>query len=263
MRPYNVPEAQLAVSWFAMGWVCRYCKFSELWRSKIIMMPSKAILAMFLSACLAGLAVGQQGAATGPPLAVRTTTLPKAFLRQPFRFQLQAEGGIAPLKWEVTDGALPGGVGLSKDGMLSGAPSAPGEFHFTVTVTDSGRPAYQRSQALTLLVVSPLFVEWSRYPRITGQRIEGAIKASNDTAQDFDLTVIVVAVNETGRATALGYQHFKLKKNAREFEIAFGETLPYGTYEVNVDAVAEVAPINQIYRARLVTKEKLQVKQGP
>ena len=45
-------------------------------------------------------------------------------------------------------------------------------------------------------------------------------------------------------------------------EIPFGENLPHGTYEVNVDAVAEVAATNTIHRARLVAN-KLDVQQGP
>jgi putative Ig domain-containing protein len=228
------------------------------------MMRLKAICVLLLSANLAAFsAAGQQAAATGQPLVVKTTTLPKAFLRQTFRVQLQAEGGIMPLKWQVTDGALPAGLALGPDGALSGIPTAVGEFQFTVTVTDSGRPAVQRAQALTLMVVSPLFIEWSRYPTVAGQRIEGAIKISNATDEDFDLTVIAVAVNETGRATALGYQRIKLSKNASQFEISFGENLPFGAYDVHVDAIGEVAATNQIYRARLQSKEKLQVKQGP
>ena len=52
-------------------------------------------------------------------------------------------------------------------------------------------------------------------------------------------------------------------KNTDEFEIPFGENLPFGAYDLNVDAVAEVAATNTIYRARLTTAEKLQVQQGP
>ena len=48
-----------------------------------------------------------------------------------------------------------------------------------------------------------------------------------------------------------------------EFEIPFGENLPFGTYDLNADAVAEVAATNTIYRSRLTTGEKLQVQQGP
>jgi hypothetical protein len=205
----------------------------------------------------------QQGAATGEPLAVQTTTLPTAYLRRPYRAQLEGHGGISPLKWKVTGGALPPGLVLGEDGVLDGLPTASGLFPFSVTVTDSGKPAYQRSKDLVLQVVAPLLAEWSRYPKIMGSRVEGAIKVSNQTGQDFDLTVIILAVNENGRATAVGYQHFTLKGNTIGRQIPFGENLPRGTYEINVDVVAEVAATNTIFRARLITGEKLQVQQGP
>jgi len=86
-----------------------------------------------------------------------------------------------------------------------------------VTITDSGKPAQQRKREFTFDVVAPLLVEWSRKPRINGRRLEGAIKVSNQTEQDFDFTFIALAVDPTGRATAVGYQHFTLKKNTDEF----------------------------------------------
>ncbi len=205
----------------------------------------------------------QQGAATGRPLVFQTITVPKAYVRQPYQARLEADGGVAPLKWEISEGSLPAGIILQTDGVLAGTPAETGEFRFTTTVTDSGKPAYQRQQQLSLVVVAPLMVQWSHYPKVTGQRLEGSITVSNETERDFDLTVIMLAVNENGRATAVGYQHFPLKKNSAGVEIPFGENLPHGGYELNVDAVAEVAATGSIYRARLVPKERFQVQVGP
>lgn len=212
---------------------------------------------------LAGAATAQQGAAPREPLVVRTTSLPKAYLKRPYEIHLEAQGGVAPLRWEITDGSAPSGIVLGQDGVLSGVPQETGEFRFTVTVTDSGRLAVQRNQPLVLTVVAPLMAQWGRYPKITGRRLEGSIIVSNQTEQDFDLTVIMMAVNETGRATATGYQRFALKKGTTSVEIPFGENLPQGSYELNVDAVAEVAATNSIYRARLVPKERFEMLQGP
>lgn len=208
-------------------------------------------------------AAAQQGAATGEPLVVRTTSLPKAYLKRQYEIRLEAQGGITPLRWEITEGVAPAGIVLGRDGLLSGAPTETGEFRFTVTVTDGGRPAVQRNQQLVLTVVAPLMAQWGRYPKVTGRRLEGSIIVSNQTEQDFDLTVIMMAVNDIGRATAIGYQHFTLKKETTSLEIPFGENLPRGSYELNVDAVAEVAATNSIYRARLVPNEKFQVQEGP
>ncbi|HXY03279.1 MAG TPA: hypothetical protein VEI49_06840, partial [Terriglobales bacterium] len=105
--------------------------------------------------------------------------------------------------------------------------------------------------------------QWGRYPKVNGRRIEGSAFVSNQTDRSFDLTVIVLAVNETGRATAIGYQHFVLKKNSDAVEIPFGENLANGSYQVNLDAVAEVEATDSIYRARLVPKERFPVTTGP
>jgi len=61
--------------------------------------------------------------------------------------------------------------------------------------------------------------------------------------------VIVVAVNEIGKAFALGYQHFDLLPKTKEQEIPFESQLPGGRYTVRVDAVGEVSAKNRIYRA--------------
>ena len=66
-----------------------------------------------------------------------------------------------------------------------------------------------------------------------------------------------------GRATAIGYQHFVLRRGTTAMELPFGETLPHGGYVVHVDAVGEVAPKNLIYRERLQTPGALQVTVGP
>jgi len=219
-------------------------------------------LLLFLACSIRSAA--QQAAATGPALVIQTTSLPRAYYRQPFTARLEAQGGITPRKWELTEGTLPAGVTLAGDGVLNGTPTEAGEFRFTVTVTDSGKPAYQRSQQLVLKVVAPLLAQWGRYPAVQGQRLEGTILVSNQTDQDFDLTVIVLAVDDVSkRATAIGYQRLPVKKDTAGLEIPFGENLPHGSYELNVDAVAEVPATNSIYRARLVPKEKMQIQQEP
>jgi Putative Ig domain/Galactose oxidase, central domain len=52
-------------------------------------------------------------------------------------FTFTATGGVPPLTWSES-GALPGGMMFSDTGILSGTPTAPGSFSFTVMVQDSG-----------------------------------------------------------------------------------------------------------------------------
>jgi hypothetical protein len=205
----------------------------------------------------------QQAAATGEPLVVLNKDLPRAYLRQAYHVELQAQGGIRPLQWKLAGGTLPVGVVLRPDGLLEGIPTETGIFQFRITVTDSGRPAHERNHDLALQVLAPLLAEWSTPPHVSGSRLGGSVKISNQTGDDFDLTVIVLAVNEIGRATAIGYQHFTLKTGTLEMEVPFGENLPRGAYDVHVDVVAEVPAKNTIYRARLTSSDKLQIQQGP
>ena len=106
-------------------------------------------------------------------------------------------------------------------------------------------------------------MQWKRYAQVTGHRIDGSVIVSNSTDDDFDLTFVVLAVGDYGRATAIGYQHFPLKSGVDSLEIPFGETLPRGNYEVHIDTVAEVPEKDQVYRVRLQTKDRLAIATGP
>jgi hypothetical protein len=196
-------------------------------------------------------------------LVVQSTVLPKAMPRHPYRFQFRALNGTLPLKWIVVDGEMAAGVKLSPDGVLAGSPLVAGTFRFTLSVTDSSTPPQTATRQVILRVVKPLSLEWETYPKVSDKRIDGKVQVSNGTDDDFDFTLVVLAVAENGRATAIGYQRFSLNAGVDSLEIPFGETLPKGGYTVHVDAVAEVPEKEAIYRVRLQTKEALQVIVGP
>jgi hypothetical protein len=102
-----------------------------------------------------------------------------------------------------------------------------------------------------------LSIEWTAGPRLQTSTISGTVTVANGTDQDFDQTVIVLAVNEVGKAFALGYQRFTLTHKSRSVPINFGGQLPPGTYVIHADAIAEVASKHAIYRARLQTETPL------
>jgi hypothetical protein len=213
---------------------------------------------------MAASAWGQGAQAPTDPskLDLDATALPTAAVRHAYKFQFQPRGGTPPFQWKFS-GDLPTGMQLSDDGILSGVPESVGEWHFTIQVSDSSRPAQTVSRESTLHVMEPLMLQWKDYAAVNGDRIGGRLEVSNSTGDDFDFTVVVLAVNEIGKAFAIGYQHFPLKSGAESLEIPFGETLPQGKYVVHVDAVGEVPARHAIYRARLQTKEALSVTVGP
>jgi hypothetical protein len=223
-------------------------------------------MALWIGGCLGfalcGICAAQQGGAPVDPLTIRVDGLPNGFAGQRYEFQLLARGGGAPYKWEIKEGKLPAGIDFHSDGVLHGVPTEIGTFDFTVTVRDSSSPGYERQQKLTLVILAGLLLQWGRYPAVNEKRVEGSVLVSNQTDKDFDLTFIAVAVDVNGRATALGYQHFLMKQNTMSMEIPFGENLPPGSYQVNVDAVGE-SGTSTIFRARLVPKERLAIVGEP
>lgn len=195
------------------------------------------------------------------PLSITADSLPKAALRQNYFFELRARGGTPPLHWQAVGGALPPGITLdAATGRLAGMAKSVGEFPFTVKVADSSAPPQTATRDLVLQVVAPLTVEWRQYPVVEGNNaIRGAVRVTNGTRDAVDLTFIAVAVNEVGKAFALGYQHFTLAADSASPQLDFGSALPAGKYVVHGDAVAEVPSAGAIHRARLQTSEVLSV----
>ena len=151
---------------------------------------------------------------------------------------------------------VPKGITLQPEGSLEGVPPEPGEFRVVVRVTDGSVPAQQRNQELILKIMAPLFIEWGRYPVISGAKARRSVKISNSTEEDFDLTFVVVAVNENGRATALGYQRFTLQKGRSPWRFPSGRTcLPELSRERRRGGRS--GGDETIHRARLVTADNL------
>ncbi len=78
-----------------------------------------------------------------------------AFLNEPYSFQLTAEGG-GTLTWSVASGGLPAGITLSSSGLLSGTPTAAGDFTFKIQVKDTGTRV--DAETYTLAVVPKLAI---------------------------------------------------------------------------------------------------------
>jgi len=193
------------------------------------------------------------------PLQFATTTLPVATAGNPYTAAIRVQGGEGPFEFRITKGQLPHGLILSRRGIFSGAPYETGTFRFAVSALDTTSHATAEEQCV-LVVQGPLLIEWVKQPEVTENTISGSVKVTNSSARGdtFDLTVIIVAVNEVGKAFALGYQRFDLAQQVEQ-EIPFESTLPNGRYIVHADAIAEVAVHRAIYRARLQTRVPLVV----
>lgn len=189
--------------------------------------------------------------------------LPDTYPQARYEVQFAARGGVPTMHWRLERGALPPGLILEGNGVLHGSPQRAGEFRFTVSVTDSGKPQQAVEKPFLIRVRAGMTLNWKSPAHVNGNRIEGSAEVSNTTPDDIDLTFIVLAVAPNGRATAIGYQHFTLSPGPFGKVLPFGETLPNGGYVVHVDAVGEVPAKRLIYRDRLQTPGPLQVTIGP
>ncbi len=83
-------------------------------------------------------------------LNILTTSIPDGEVGVPYSVQLQGENVDS---WSLTTGVLPPGIGLNRDGLLSGTPSLAGIFPFTVSATRDGiGPSGEVFQGLSLTV---------------------------------------------------------------------------------------------------------------
>ena len=88
------------------------------------------------------------------PLVITTLTLPNGVEGTAYNQGVSATGGLAPVTFAVTAGALPPGLMLNlATGAITGSPITGGAFTFSITATDSLNPAQTATQAFTVLIL--------------------------------------------------------------------------------------------------------------
>ncbi|HUN89519.1 MAG TPA: Ig domain-containing protein [Terriglobales bacterium] len=168
-----------------------------------------------------------------------TNSLPNGMLGRPYAANLTLRNGAGPFEWRLTDGTLPPGLFFDTNaGAIRGTPSQIGDYRFSLTVRDLGTNEMVR-HTFIVAIQNQLLLEWLKTPTLSSNTLSGLVKVTNNNlrGQTFNITVIIVAVNEIGKAFALGYQHFDLAESIEQ-TVPFSSTLPNGQYIVRVDAIA-------------------------
>jgi hypothetical protein len=88
---------------------------------------------------------------------ITTTSLRAGTVGGSYSETLKATGGRKPYTWSIAEGSLPRGLDLApQTGVISGKPTAIGEYNFTVKVTDAdGRVAMKE---LSIMVYNPITI---------------------------------------------------------------------------------------------------------
>jgi hypothetical protein len=71
--------------------------------------------------------------------AIATESLRAASVGTPYSFSLETSGIPSNTIWEVSAGSLPAGLSLSKEGTISGTPTAAGKTTFTIKATGNAK----------------------------------------------------------------------------------------------------------------------------
>ena len=91
-------------------------------------------------------------------------TLPSGAVGSFYSETISASGGTGPYTYELTAGSIPPGLGLSPGSIIiSGTPTQPGTWHFTITAQDEGGLRCSLSQDYTIRINNnaiPTLSEW-------------------------------------------------------------------------------------------------------
>lgn len=100
-----------------------------------------------------GVLTGETGGKVVYAPSITTESLPEGKVNEEYSASLTADGS-EPIEWSVTQGSLPTELSLSKDGKITGTPTAPGDYVFTVTASNA---AGSVSKELTIAVKDPIY----------------------------------------------------------------------------------------------------------
>lgn len=150
-------------------------------------------------------------------LGISPATLPDLPLNLAYSQTFTSSGGTGSKTFAVTSGALPAGLSLSAEGVLSGTPGTAGSYTFTITATDAAGAAF--AQAYTVVVGGPIAISPATLtaPIINTPGFTTTLTASGGTgARTFAVTAGALPTGLTlsstgvlsGTATAAGTYNF-------------------------------------------------------
>ncbi len=134
------------------------------------------------------------------PVNITTTSLPTGVMNQDYQTTLTATGGTGSYIWSITNGELPGGLNLFiGTNTITGIPSLPGTYNFTVHV-ESGGQTDDQDLSITILDSSNFAILTTILPAgyviknqdntISGVQYLAPIKATDNGAKPYSWSIL-------------------------------------------------------------------------
>jgi hypothetical protein len=139
------------------------------------------VIAIIFSTLLMSACGGKAPQKRPSPLNITTLNLPVGAIGDAYKVGLVATGGQQPYTWTIDSGALPPGLSLTTDGVISGTPTTPvGTFGFILRVTDSQSPVKVYQVGSTSITINPplSFYPPGLSPALIGVPYSSAVVAS-------------------------------------------------------------------------------------
>jgi hypothetical protein len=187
-----------------------------------------------------------------------------AFLNKPYPgFQLSASGVSGAQTWSLKSGTLPPGMSVSSSGVVSGTPTAVGDFTFVIQLSDGGR---LDTETYTLTVVEELKITqanppasevgqpFAMNPKATGGRPALTWSLAGGSALPTGLTLDPTNGAIAGKPTLAGSYPFKLTvRDQLGLEQTVDVTVVVAAKLSVVKKALPVVKIGKLYKARLTT----------
>ncbi len=124
------------------------------------------------------------------PLTVNISSLPQGAVSVPYNGAFSVTGGVSPYTWSVASGQLPPGLSLAAGtGIVSGTPTASGNYSFAIKVIDSGTSVQSETTTVSVPIAAapttptPLTINSSTIPSgMIGSAYSNLLQASGGVA---------------------------------------------------------------------------------
>ncbi|WEK07703.1 MAG: putative Ig domain-containing protein [Candidatus Pseudomonas colombiensis] len=120
---------------------------------------------------------------SAPTISISPSVLSAFIAGSAYSQTISATGGTAPYSYAITSGSLPAGLSLNTStGVISGTPTNPGAYNFTVTATDDNSVTSSRSYSGTVAAATIIVSPTTLSNLTVGTAFSNTLSASGGTA---------------------------------------------------------------------------------